>query len=79
MYQLVDKKGRSLPCRLVCNPKATKPDYLPGENYILLNSNVTLYAVWYESLTLAPALEHLNGYYMVVDAKRQHAQNANTR
>lgn len=59
-------------------PNATAPDYQPGSSYVISDSNVTLYAVWYETLTLAPTLENLNGYYMVVDAKGNILKDANT-
>lgn len=59
-------------------PNATAPDYQPGSSYVISGSNVTLYAVWYETLTLAPTLENLNGYYMVVDANGNILKDAST-
>ena len=77
---LVDNKGRTLGhlAGWSTRPNATAPDYQPGSSYVISDSNVTLYAVWYETLTLAPTLENLNGYYMVVDAKGNILKDANT-
>lgn len=43
------------------------PEYKPGDDYVVPSSGVTLYAVWQKSLTLAPKLENMTAYYMVVD------------
>lgn len=45
------------------------PEYKPGDDYVVPSSGVTLYAVWQKSLTLAPKLENMTAYYMVVDTK----------
>lgn len=43
------------------------PEYKPGDDYVVPSSAVTLYAVWQKSLTLAPKLENMKAYYMVVN------------
>lgn len=43
------------------------PEYKPGDDYVVPSSGTTLYAVWQKSLTLAPKLENMTAYYMVVD------------
>ncbi|MCH4053528.1 MAG: InlB B-repeat-containing protein [Atopobiaceae bacterium] len=43
------------------------PDYLPGASYTVPDSNVVLYAVWQKTMTLAPTLNNMQAYYMVVD------------
>lgn len=45
------------------------PEYKPGDDYVVPSSGVTLYAVWQKSLILAPKLENMTAYYMVVDTK----------
>lgn len=47
--------------------KTSVPEYKPGDDYVVPSSGVTLYAVWQKSLTLAPKLENMMSYYMVVD------------
>ena len=47
--------------------RTSVPEYKPGDDYVVPSSGVTLYAVWQKSLTLAPKLENMTAYYMVVD------------
>lgn len=48
------------------NPWATTPTYEPGAAYTVPSSDVNLYAVWQKTMTLAPNLNHMSGYYMIV-------------
>lgn len=50
--------------------RTSVPEYKPGDDYVVPSSGVTLYAVWQKSLTLAPKLENMTAYYMVVDTSR---------
>ena len=43
------------------------PAYEPGAAYTVPSSDVKLYAIWQKTFTLAPNLNHMSGYYMVVD------------
>ena len=47
--------------------ETSTPEYKPGDDYVVPSSGTTLYAVWQKSLTLAPKLENMTAYYMVVD------------
>lgn len=49
--------------------ETSTPEYKPGDDYVVPSSGTTLYAVWQKSLTLAPKLENMTAYYMVVDTK----------
>ncbi|MDY5463100.1 SHIRT domain-containing protein, partial [Hornefia butyriciproducens] len=49
------------------NPWAATPTYEPGAAYTVPSSGVRLYAVWQKTMTLAPNLNHMSGYYMIVD------------
>ena len=49
------------------NPWAATPTYEPGAAYTVPSSDVKLYAVWQKTMTLAPNLNHMSGYYMIVD------------
>ena len=48
------------------NAAATSSDYLPGATYAVGDSSTTLYAVWAQTMTLAPTLNNISAYYMVV-------------
>ena len=43
------------------------PAYEPGAAYTVPSSDVKLYAIWQKTFTLVPNLNHMSGYYMVVD------------
>lgn len=47
--------------------ETSTPEYKPGDDYVVPSSGTTLYAVWQKSLTLAPKLENMKAYYMVVN------------
>ncbi|MDY5422670.1 SHIRT domain-containing protein [Hornefia butyriciproducens] len=49
------------------DPWAATPTYEPGAKYTVPSSDVKLHAVWQKTFTLAPNLNHMSGYYMVVD------------
>ena len=49
------------------NQNATSPTWEPGADYTVPSKNVTLYAVWQKSMTLAPNLSHMSAYYMIVN------------
>lgn len=46
---------------------STTAGYAPGASYTVPDSDVTLYPVWQQTMTLAPTLTHMQAYYTVTD------------